>query len=163
MTQTTTTYQIRKARKTEAAAIRDLFIEEVKAGRMLPRKINEIRDRIGDWQVAVDSDKVIGCVSLVYFNPRVCELRSLAVSADYQGNGLGGLLIQAAVEMARQQQMQRVLTLTRAVRLFEREGFHIDRVLNFPEKVWQDCRACPLRNQCDEVALVYELVEGETE
>ena len=130
---------------------------------MLPRKINEIRARIDDWQVAVDGDKVIGCVSLVYFNPQVCELRSLAVSPDYQGNGLGGQLIDAAVDMARQKEMQRVLTLTRAVRLFERQGFHLDRVLNFPEKVWQDCSACPLRNQCDEVALVYELVKQEPE
>lgn len=162
MTKTSTSYQIRKARKREAAAIRDLFIEEVKAGRMLPRKVNEIRARIDDWQVAVEGEKVIGCVSLVIFNPRVCELRSLAVSPEYQGNGLGGKLIKAAVDMAEQRQMQRVLTLTRAVRLFERAGFHLDRVLNFPEKVWQDCRACPLRNQCDEVALVYELAEGET-
>lgn len=163
MTKTTTRYQIRKARKREAAAIRELFIEEVKAGRMLPRKINEIQESIHDWQVAVDGDEVIGCVSLVFFNPRVCELRSLAVSPDHQGNGLGGQLIQAAVDMAKQRQMQRVLTLTRAVRLFERAGFHLDRVLNFPEKVWQDCQACPLRHQCDEVALVYELVEGEPE
>ena len=97
MSNTTTTYHIRKARKREAAAIKNLFIEEVKAGRMLPRKVNEIRARIDDWQVAVDGDKVIGCVSLVFFNPRVCELRSLAVSPQYQGNGLGGMLIKAAV------------------------------------------------------------------
>jgi len=154
---TTTTYQIRKARKTEASAIKDLFIEEVKAGRMLPRKTNEIRAKIDDWRVAVDGDKVIGCVSLVHFNHTVCELRSLAVSPDYQGNGLGGQLIRAAVEMASERGMQRVLTLTRAVNQFEHQGFHLDYVLNFPEKVWQDCRACPMRHQCDEVALVYEV------
>jgi amino-acid N-acetyltransferase len=60
------------------------------------------------------------------------------------------------MEMAQQRGMRRVLTLTRAVSLFERQGFQLDYVLNYPEKVWQDCRACSLRHRCDEVALVYE-------
>jgi len=53
--------------------------------------------------------------------------------------------------------MRRVLTLTRSTALFERSGFHRQLVQDFPEKVWRDCAPCPLRQCCDEVALVYQL------
>lgn len=152
---------LRRAQLDEAEEIKDLFIEEVKAGRMLPRKVENIRKTIDDWIVAVEQQKVVGCVSLVYFNHSLCEVRSLAVSPEYQGNGLGSKLVNAAVDLARQKQMTRVLTLTRSSQLFQRLGFRVDKVMNYPEKVWKDCLPCPLRHQCDEVALVYELTEGE--
>ena len=66
-------------------------------------------------------------------------------------------MIQGAVDLAHERGMRRVLTLTRALPLFERAGFCKDFVVNFPEKVWRDCRPCPFRHRCDEVALIYYL------
>jgi amino-acid N-acetyltransferase len=96
-------------------------------------------------------------VSLVTFNQSLCELRSLAVSPVYRGDGIGSQLIAAAVDLARQRGMRHVLSLTRAVALFERAGFRRDFVANFPEKVWRDCTPCPFRRACDETALIYDL------
>ena len=151
---------IRAARADEVMDILALFDIEVKAGRMLPRDPAEMAARIGDWLVAVDGDEVIGCVSLVFFSDELCELRSLAVRPDRRGGGLGHKLIRAAAEMARVRGMQRVLTLTRAVGIFEAAGFVRDTVGNYPEKVWRDCLSCPLRARCDEVALVYDTPAG---
>lgn len=148
---------IRQPYADEAEAISALFQDEVRAGRMLPRKIEDIRLRLNDWLVAEDYGQVIGCVSLVAFNQSLCELRSLAVSPVYRGAGIGSQLIAAAVELARQRGMHHVLALTRAVPLFERAGFRRDFVTNFPEKVWRDCTPCPFRRACDEVALIYDL------
>jgi amino-acid N-acetyltransferase len=152
---------IRHPQPDEVDAIIALFEDEVRAGRMLPRSAENIRVSLKDWLIA-DSDGVVaGCVSLVYFNERLCEVRSLAVNPVCRGNGVASKLVAAAVTMARSAGMRRVLTLTRAASLFERMGFRRDFVANFPEKVWRDCAPCPFRQACDEVALLFDL-RGET-
>jgi N-acetylglutamate synthase-like GNAT family acetyltransferase len=148
---------LRKPRASEIGAVRALFEDEVRAGRMLPRAPYEIRNRRDDWLVVAEDERVLGCVSLVFYGKGLCELRSLAVDPEQRGRGLGLMLIRGAVELARERGMRRVLTLTRAVPLFEQAGFCRDFVANFPEKVWRDCRPCPFRHRCDEVALIYDL------
>lgn len=148
---------LRPARVEDIQTILELFIEEVRAGRMLPRNPHHMRASIDEWIVAETGGRIVGCVSLVFFNEELCEVRSLAVASEQRGNGLGARLITAAVDMARARGMRRVLTLTRATGVFERVGFRRDFVTNFPEKVWRDCRPCPLRHRCDEVAMLYYL------
>jgi amino-acid N-acetyltransferase len=155
--QDTETLILRAPRATEIGAVRALFEDEVRAGRMLPRAPYEIRNRRDDWLVAVEGERILGCVSLVFYGEGLCELRSLAVDPTQRGRGLGLMLIRGAVELAHERGMRRVLTLTRAVPLFVRAGFCQDFVANFPQKVWRDCRPCPFRHRCDEVALIYDL------
>lgn len=143
----------------EVEAILAIFAEEVAAGRMLPRNPEEVRANIGDWIIAEDNGEIVGCVSLVFFNPSLCELRSLAVAPRFQRNGLGSALIRAAIGYAQERGAAHVLTLTRATPVFQRIGFIQDSVFHYPEKVWKDCAPCPLRDRCDEVALVYPLQE----
>lgn len=150
-------FVIRGARPDEVDAILALFEDDVRAGKMLPRHPGEVRAHIGDWIVAEGGEGIVGCVSLVFYNDDLCELRSLAVGDGYRGNGLGSKLIQAAVDLAERRKMKRVLSLTRAIPLFEKMGFQFEQVMNFPEKVWRDCRPCPRRHRCDEVALVYHV------
>jgi amino-acid N-acetyltransferase len=151
------TLTLRAPRAAEIGAVRALFEDEVRAGRMLPRAPYEIRNHRDDWLVVAEGEQVIGCVSLVFYGEGLCELRSLAVDPSQRGRRLGLMLIQGAVDLARERGMRRVLTLTRAVPLFERAGFRQDFVANFPQKVWRDCRPCPIRHRCDEVALIYDL------
>jgi amino-acid N-acetyltransferase len=149
--------EIRTPHPNEVDAIVAIFESEVRAGRMLPRSPHDILARLDDWRIATDGDAVLGCVSLVFFNDELCEVRSLAVDEAQRGHGLGSILVNAAIDLARERGMQRVLTLTRATALFERLGFARQIVSNFPEKVWKDCAPCPLRERCDEIALVYQL------
>lgn len=158
-----TTQTIRSARVEEVDAILELFADEVRAGLMLPRNPDNMRADIDNWLVAVDDEgNVVGCVSLVQFNDELCEVRSLAVHPAARGSGLGAALVRGAIFLAAARGMQRVLTLTRAARLFEGLGFRRDVVANFPEKVWTDCAPCPLKDRCDEVALVYFIHEPQT-
>jgi amino-acid N-acetyltransferase len=149
---------IRPPLTSEMDAILRLFESEVRAGQMLPRSADEIRGRLDDWLVITLGGAVAGCVSLVFFNQELCEVRSLAVDPAYRGQGLGGRLIAAALRLAEERGMRRVLTLTRATTIFERHGFKRSHVTHFPEKVWRDCAPCPLRERCDEVALIYPIV-----
>ena len=150
-------YHIREAQSDDIQQIIDLFADEVEAGRMLPRSYDVIRDHIQDWRVAVDGNSVIGCVSLEFYNPQLCEVRSLAVSEEFRKNGLGKKLVTAAVELAEERAVRQVLTLTRAPVLFEKAGFSRDLIDNFPEKVRKDCAPCPFFHCCDEIALVMEM------
>ena len=134
-----------------------LFEADVRAGLMLPRSPESVRCCLESWLVAEVGGEVIGCVSLVRYNDALCEVRSLAVRPDFRGQGIASRLVRAALGLAREQGYRRVLTLTRAPRLFEKVGFRLDVVTNFPEKVWEDCAPCPFKDACDEVALVYHL------
>jgi len=146
---------IRHPQPAEVDAILALFDDEVRAGRMLPRQKDRVRRELDRWLVAEDGGEVVGCVSLVFFNGELAEVRSLAVRPDYRGQGLATELVRAAVALALELGRRRVLALTRAPRLFEKVGFRRDLVERFPEKVWLDCAPCPFRHACDEIALVY--------
>jgi amino-acid N-acetyltransferase len=149
--------QIRVPHHAEIDAIINLFESEVRAGKMLPRSAEEIAKRLDNWLVIIQDGQIVGCVSLVFFNDELCEVRSLAVDPSFRGQGFGHALVEAAIELGRSRGMSRVLTLTRATKLFEQVGFQREVVSNFPEKVWRDCAPCPLREHCDEVALIYHL------
>jgi N-acetylglutamate synthase-like GNAT family acetyltransferase len=152
---------LRPPRADEVDAVLALFDDEVRAGRMLPRDPTSVRSGLDDWIVAEDGEgRLVGCVSLVFFNADLAEVRSLAVHPDRRGNGLGAALVVTALELAQQRGVRHVLTLTRAAALFERLGFRRDFVTSFPEKVWRDCAPCPLKERCDEMALVYFIEEG---
>ncbi len=154
---------IRHPEPEEVDTILALFDDEVRAGRMLPRQKDRVLRELDRWLVAEDGGAIVGCVSLVFFNGELAEVRSLAVRPDHRGRGLATELVRAAVEMALQLGRRRVLALTRAPRLFEKVGFRRDLVEHFPEKVWLDCAPCPFRDACDEIALVYPPARGTPE
>lgn len=153
-------YHIRAARIAEIPDILAIFSDEVKAGRMLPRSVEEMQADIDSWRVALINDQIIGCVSLVFFNEILSEIRSLAVAESFRQNGLGKQLIEAAVALAKQNGAKYILTLTRSPWLFEHFGFEQENIENFHEKVQQDCKLCPLLTCCDETALLYKIKES---
>lgn len=148
---------IRHPYRDEAHAVLDVFADEVRAGRMLPRDPAEITGHPDDWLIALHDDAIVGCVSLVFFNRALAEVRSLAVDRAHRGNGVASHLVEAALMLAQVRGAKDVLVLTRAPQLFERLGFQRDVVSNYPDKVWRDCAPCPFRHACDEVALHYSL------
>lgn len=148
-------YIIRDAGQDDIPGILGLFAEEVKKGLMLPRSADEIKINIQSWRIAQFNDQIVGCVSLVFFNDQLCEIRSLAVAKSFRMNGLGKKLVEEALILAEELGANDVLTLTRASHLFELSGFQIDDIKNFPDKVRQDCQPCPFIDQCDEIALLY--------
>ncbi len=148
---------IRHPHAHDVDAVLALFEDEVRAGKMLPRNPDSVRNNLEDWLVAELDGKIVGCVSLVTFNATLCEVRSLAVDPDTRGLGLGSKLVTAAINLAETRDIEKVLTLTRAAKLFENLGFTRDIVTNFPEKVWRDCAPCPFQKFCDEVALIYHI------
>lgn len=127
---------------------------------MLPRTEASVQQTISDWVVATDAGgNLAGCGSLVPLTDTLVEVRSLATHEDYQGQGVGSMLVQALVEMAREQEYEQVCALTLRPSFFERLGFEVVDRWSISPKVWQACIYCPKFHRCDEVAVLMPLVE----
>ncbi len=148
---------IRAATRADAPAIADLVNIGEREGQLLPRSLESIRATIGDWLVAEDAGRVIGAGSLLEMSPVLSEVRSLVVAREYRKNGVGAQVVAALVDEARARGIPTIFALTRAVKFFERLGFTMTDKEDFPEKVWGDCIVCPVRFNCDEIAVVMEL------
>lgn len=123
-------------------------------GDLLPRSEEAIRASLSTWVIGKVGDTIIGCGSLLLYTPVLAEVRSLAVAPAAQGTGLGRKIVEALIEEARTQEIPTLFALTRAVPFFLRLGFTITDKEQFPQKVWNDCAICPLKNNCDETAVV---------
>ena len=155
---------VRRARVGDVAGIAAVMAVYVEEGTLLPRSIGELYRAVPEFHVAVDLDgKVIACAALRILWMDLGEVRSLAVSKEAQGLGLGAALVAATLEDARARGLARVIALTKEVAFFERCGFSVVERDDLPRKVWTDCVACPKRHMCDEVAVEIELVEGASE
>ncbi len=149
---------IRAARETDVPAILDLVEQHVRQGNLLPRSIESIQSTIADWLVGVDAEgDIVACVSLFRYTPELAEVRSLAVADKVKGQGYGRTIVKALIAQARLRQVPVLFALTRVAPFFHKLGFQNSHKERFPEKVWRDCRMCPLFHECDETAVVMHL------
>ena len=148
---------MRPATAGDARGILSLVNHHARRGQLLPRTLQSILSTIPDWVVADVDGEIVGCVSLLRYTSGLVEVRSLAVDDRMQGLGIGMRLMQALLVEARARKIPRLFALTRVVGFFERFGFEVTDRAFFPEKVWHDCQQCPLRENCDEVAVVLDL------
>jgi amino-acid N-acetyltransferase len=126
---------------------------------MLPRSPEQIRRVLANFLVAEHAGAVVGCGSLVELTPRLTELRSLAVAAEYRSTGLGRRMVEALVEAAREAGYDQLCALTLVEGFFNRLGFQtVDRWAISP-KIWHECIYCPKFDACDEIAVLMNLTE----
>jgi len=151
------TIAIRPATIADVPAIAALVLTNAIQGKVLPRSAAAIEATISDWIVAVADDEVLGCVSLLRYTSGLVEVRSLIVGERYRGLRIGSRLMEAMLDEARQRELPTLFALTRKVSFFERLGFVVTERTRFPEKVWHDCRLCPLVDNCDETAMILEI------
>ena len=151
------TLEIRSARDSDVPGILGLINDHARRGNLLPRSPQSVYQGIHDWIVAEQTGRVWGCVSLLRYTSGLVEVRSLAVHDDVQGNGIGSKLVQELIAEARRREIPTLFALTRSVSFFQRCGFTVTDISIFPEKVFHDCRICPVRNRCDETAVILRL------
>ncbi|MBP5638754.1 MAG: GNAT family N-acetyltransferase [Victivallales bacterium] len=151
---------IRYATIADAQAIHDFLIPFSEQRLILARSVDNIREHIGNFLLAVDAEnKIAGTVALRDFGNALQEIRTLTVNPLLHGQRIGSQLVLAALDFARRRGSEKVFTLTMRPNLFQRLGFEITDINIFPQKVTYDCLACPKRSHCDEIALLYELKE----
>ena len=125
---------------------------------MLHRPLNEIYENLRDFYVARGPDgEFLGCVALHLLWSDLAEVKSLAVREDRQLRGVGAALVRACLDEARRLGLPRVFALTYKPGFFEKLGFRIANVSNFPRKVWTECYRCPKFPSCNEIAVSIDL------
>ena len=94
----------------------------VRATWLVPRNYEDIRERMEDYLVLTIDDNVVGCVALYpYPEENVSEVACLYVKQTHEKRGYGKILVDAAVEVARQRKNERVIALTtRAASFFQK-------------------------------------------
>jgi len=148
---------IRNARPDDVPAIRELINSYAELGQMLFRSLAELYGSLRDFKLYEHEGQVVGCCALTIIWADLAELRSLAVKGAYQGRGVGSALVRTMLEDARQLHLPKVFILTLEEEFFGKLGFAKVPMSSLPMKVWSDCINCPKQDQCDEIAMVYEL------
>lgn len=153
--------ELRAAVPQDVDAIHRLIERHRDDGHLLPRTRDDIAARVEQFVVAIADELVVGCAELVPLGHGVAEVRSLVVSAELQGLGVGRALVARLIETGREKRYERVCALTHAPAFFVRLGFSIVPHLTLPEKVFTDCVRCPLFRRCGQQAVVLPLAAAE--
>jgi amino-acid N-acetyltransferase len=115
--------KIRRAIKEDARPIHRCIQPFVKEGRLLPRSLKEINELLGQYYVAECDGQIVGCAVLEIYSRKLCEIRSLAVTAEAQQAGIGKLLVQACIKRARSEKILEVMVVSSNERFFRSCGF----------------------------------------
>jgi amino-acid N-acetyltransferase len=114
---------VRRARTADVRAIRAL-VEPLAAARVLIAKESVAYfEALQEFRVAEVDGEVAGCGALHVMWEDLAEVRTLAVGDGYRGLGIGGLLLEALLDDARELGVHRVFCLTFEVDFFTRHGF----------------------------------------
>jgi len=148
--------QISPASLHDLDAMMRLLDDMARQNLILPRQRDDVAQRIHNFIVAKKNDgTVVGTAALRPYEAGYYEIRSLVVSPDASGAGLGSRLVKTLLEQAASMTPRptSVFVLTRRPNLFKRMDFHSAHREQFPLKIWADCRLCPNQDMCDEIAL----------
>jgi len=145
----------RKAILPDVPAIHALIAGCAREGLVLPRTIAELCENVRDFTVAEKHGEIIGCGALHLYGGHLAEVRSIVVARNAQGQGAGRKLVAALLSESRQHKVAQVCLFTRSPRYFGRLGFVEVPHASLPDKIFKDCRNCPMFNNCDETAMVY--------
>jgi amino-acid N-acetyltransferase len=126
---------------------------------MLPRSLAELYDNMRDYVVYEDREtgKVAGACALHICWEDLAEIRSLCVVEAGRHRGVGGELVRACMEEAKEFALRRLFVLTYRHSFFRRLGFEEVEKRELPQKIWTDCVKCPKFPLCDEVAMIARL------
>lgn len=115
---------IRPAKTTDVREIRHLIDTYSVDGSLLSKATVTIFEGIQEFLVAEVDGKVVGCGALHVMWEDLAEIRTLAVSPEHAGKGIGSDLLEHLLANARNVGVRRVFCLTFKKDFFGRHGFH---------------------------------------
>jgi amino-acid N-acetyltransferase len=149
--------RLRPAEPDDVQAIHALVTAHVATDHLLPRTVEEIVAHRHRFLVATIGSEVVGCAELAPLSPQVAEVRSLVVSGEARGTGLGRRIVEELIARAAAEGFVRLCAFTHQVGYFVHLGFSIVPHLWVREKVFTDCVGCPLFRSCGQQALMLTL------
>lgn len=118
------TMTIRSARPADADRLIAFITPFVEDGKLLPRTFDELEDLLPNCFIAENENgEILGCAALEIYSKKLAELRSLAVSPNAQGLGIGRALVRACIDLATEKGVFEVMTITSSDTFFQACGF----------------------------------------
>lgn len=115
--------KVRSAAAADVEAILALIDLNVPSGELLPRTADFVMLNADHFLVAERDGRVVGCVHLDEYAPSLAEVRSLAVSPDAQGAGVGVALVEALERLARVRGYTTLFAVSNSGDFFRRRGY----------------------------------------
>ena len=158
------TYTVRNAGFTDAEGVFKLIKAHPKE--LLARPVTDIVQNIDRCLVVECGGKLAGTVSWQILpeiglarHPSV-EIKSLAVRADLQHQGVGAALVREAIERIRLLKPSQIIVLTFTPEFFKKLGFHEVPKASLMHKLYMGCMNCAKYDSpftCPEVALALNM------
>lgn len=114
---------IRHANRDDVAALATFIEPFVAERKILPRTVDELTELVAHGFVADRSGAIVGFAALEVYSAKLAEVRSLVVSPETQGQGIGRRLLAACVEKAQSLNILEVLAITSEEAFFRSCGF----------------------------------------
>jgi amino-acid N-acetyltransferase len=116
---------IRELREDDIPELLGMIGRVVRRTKLVPRKYEDIHEKITDYRVMTIDDNVVGCVALHEYDGKDCaEVACLYVKQAHEGRGYGFELVVHVEDIARQRKIPRCFALTnRAADFFQRAGY----------------------------------------
>ncbi|MDH6193467.1 amino-acid N-acetyltransferase [Mycobacterium frederiksbergense] len=113
---------VRRASTSDVPTIKSLV--DVYAGKILLEKnLVTLYEAVQEFWVAELDGEVVGCGALHVLWADLGEVRTVAVHPKVRGTGVGHVLVERLLDVARQLHLQRIFVLTFEVDFFGRHGF----------------------------------------
>ena len=155
-----TMVMFRQATADDAAAVHGLISDNLEAGHLLPRSIEDVLEHAPRFVVAEREGVVIACAELAPLSKTVAEVRSLVVDQHARGNHIGPRLVTELASGAVSRGFATLCAFTHQPSHFVRMGFTIVPHMWVPEKIAHDCTSCPLFRRCGQYAVTLPLRAG---
>jgi N-acetylglutamate synthase-like GNAT family acetyltransferase len=116
---------VRLAHRDDIPEIAEMIRPYVDEGKLLERTYDEFEELLPTFFVAVAeaNGEIVGCAALEIYSRKLAEIRSLAVRSTAQGRGVGKMLIEACVNLARERGILEVMAITSSDGFFQSCGF----------------------------------------
>lgn len=116
-------YVVRSARTSDVPDVRTLVDAYAPDARLLDKATVTLYEDVQEFLVAADDTAVLGCGALHVLWRDLAEVRTLAVSPQMRGRGVGSALLAGLLDRARDVGVSRVFCLTFETEFFARHGF----------------------------------------
>lgn len=118
----TTGLVVRRARTSDVPGIKALV--DIYAGKILLEKnLVTLYEAVQEFWVADLDGEIVGCGALHVLWADLGEVRTVAVDPKVKGRGIGHLVVDQLLEVARELELERLFVLTFETGFFARHGF----------------------------------------
>ena len=116
---------VRRARTSDIRTIRDIVRPHAESRVLVSKDAVTYYEAVQQFRVGEVDGRVVGFGALHVMWEDLAEIRTLAVSPEAKGRGVGSRLLEALVQDARELGVERLFCLTFEVDFFSRHGFEV--------------------------------------